>query len=261
MTGKEGPEMRVAIFSDVHGNSIALDAVLADIDQAGGVDAHWFIGDAADLGFDPVGSVQRIMQLPGLRAVRGNADRESTTHAHDIDEDFATLASTDLKAAQTALTIQGNCFWTRGAVTAAGLFDWLAGLPVEERIALPDRTQVLLVHAAPGTDEGLGVRREHSDEDVGSLLAGVKADLVIVGHTHRPLDRTVDGVRFWNPGSISNPVTSDTRAMWTLLEAEANGYRLERRFAAYNVARMFTQLAGVHQPAESYIRGFWREKE
>jgi len=61
--------MRVAIFTDVHGNSMALDAVLADVERLGGVDAYWFLGDAADLGFDPVRAVQRIRGLPGLRAV------------------------------------------------------------------------------------------------------------------------------------------------------------------------------------------------
>lgn len=252
--------MRVAIFADVHGNSIALEAVLADIERAGGVDAHWFIGDAADLGFDPAGSVRRIMAMPGLRIVRGNADREATTHPHALDEDFVTLASTDLVAAQTALTIQNNCFWTRGTLTEAGLIDWLAGLPVEERIELPNGAGVLLVHASPGTDEGGGIHDEQSDTEVRALLAGVHPDLVIVGHTHRPLDRSVNGVRVWNPGSVSNPVTGDTRAMWTLLDADANGYRLERRFAAYDVARVLSRLEAIHHPAEAHIRAFWTGK-
>jgi predicted phosphodiesterase len=37
--------MRIALFSDVHGNSIALDAVLQDIQAQGGVDAYWVLGD------------------------------------------------------------------------------------------------------------------------------------------------------------------------------------------------------------------------
>jgi len=74
--------MRVVIFSDTHGNSIALDAVLADVERLGGVDAHWFVGDAAALGFDPVGTIQRLRDLPNLTAVRGNTDRET---AHDPD--------------------------------------------------------------------------------------------------------------------------------------------------------------------------------
>jgi hypothetical protein len=37
--------MRIAFISDIHGNSIALDAVLADIEARGGVDAYWLLGD------------------------------------------------------------------------------------------------------------------------------------------------------------------------------------------------------------------------
>ena len=182
--------MRVAIVADVHGNLLALGAVLADIDRAGGVDEHWFLGDAADLRYDPVGAVRRIRALPGLRTVRGNADRESTTHPHELDAEFAELIATDVVAARTALAIRDNCFWTRGALTQSGQFAWLAELPVEERISLPDGTRVLLVHAAPGTDEGVGIRGDHGDEEVEALLDGVQATLVIVGHTHRPLGRS-----------------------------------------------------------------------
>ena len=41
--------MRVALLSDIHGNSIALDAVLADIEHAGGVDEYWALGDLVAL--------------------------------------------------------------------------------------------------------------------------------------------------------------------------------------------------------------------
>jgi len=67
--------MRVGIFSDVHGNAIALDAVLADIDAVVGVDAYWVVGDVTDMGSDPVRCVSRLRELPGLSIVRGNGDR------------------------------------------------------------------------------------------------------------------------------------------------------------------------------------------
>jgi len=35
--------MRAAILSDIHGNAIALDAVLSDIASAGGVDEYWIL--------------------------------------------------------------------------------------------------------------------------------------------------------------------------------------------------------------------------
>lgn len=41
--------MRIALFSDIHGNTVALDAVLADIAQRGGADACWVLGDLVAL--------------------------------------------------------------------------------------------------------------------------------------------------------------------------------------------------------------------
>ena len=67
--------MRLALFSDVHGNSIALDAVLADIAAQGGVDGYWILGDLAAIGYDPVGAIERLVALPNVRFTRGNTDR------------------------------------------------------------------------------------------------------------------------------------------------------------------------------------------
>lgn len=46
--------MRLAILSDTHGNPLALDAVLADIQIRGEADRYWVLGDFAALGYDPV---------------------------------------------------------------------------------------------------------------------------------------------------------------------------------------------------------------
>jgi predicted phosphodiesterase len=246
--------MRIAILSDTHGNTIALDAVLADVERAGGVDAYWFVGDAVALGFDPVGTIKQLRALPGLKAVRGNTDRDTVRDADDIDSGFLTRTSQLPEQAPRTLAILRNFAWTRGALMAAGHLEWLASLPIEERVTLPDGTRVLLVHAAPGTDDGSGIREEQSDEDLAGILAGADADLVIVGHTHLPLERTVNGVRAWNLGSVSLPFTDEKRAMWTLLEADDAGYRLERRFAAYEADAVLARLDAISPPGEGVLR-------
>ena len=71
------------------------------------------------------------------------------------------------------------------------------------------------------------------------------------------IDRTVEGCRVWNLGSISNPKTEDTRAMWTLLEADADGYTLQRHYVTYDISEMLAQLEVAHHPTEAAIRSFW----
>ena len=64
--------MRIAIFSDIHGNATALDAVLREV---GDVDEYWIAGDLCAIGPDPVGALERVLSLPNTRFVRGNTDR------------------------------------------------------------------------------------------------------------------------------------------------------------------------------------------
>ncbi|HKZ85810.1 MAG TPA: metallophosphoesterase family protein [Anaerolineae bacterium] len=71
--------MRLAILSDIHGNSIALDAVLADLRSQGSVDAIWVLGDLAAIGPDPVGVLDRLSTLENAVYVRGNTDKYVTT--------------------------------------------------------------------------------------------------------------------------------------------------------------------------------------
>jgi predicted phosphodiesterase len=67
--------MRLAILSDIHGNPLALDAVLTDIQSQGKVDTYWVLGDFAALGYDPVTPLEKVTALPHASFTRGNTDR------------------------------------------------------------------------------------------------------------------------------------------------------------------------------------------
>ena len=71
--------MRIALMSDIHGNAIALDAVIADLRHVGAPDAVVIVGDLVAIGHDPVGVLQRLADLPNMSAVRGNTERYTTS--------------------------------------------------------------------------------------------------------------------------------------------------------------------------------------
>src|SRR5258707_12846952 len=64
--------MRVALISDIHGNCVALEAVLADIERAG-VDQVVCLGDVGATGTQPHAVVERL-QATGCPDVMGKAD-------------------------------------------------------------------------------------------------------------------------------------------------------------------------------------------
>ena len=73
--------MRIALLSDIHGNEVALRAVLEDIEAQGGVDAYWVLGDLVALGPKPVEVLEQLSSLQNLQVIRGNTDRYVTTGA------------------------------------------------------------------------------------------------------------------------------------------------------------------------------------
>src|SRR5581483_5596038 len=176
--------MRLALLSDIHGNTIALDAVLADIASQGGVDGYWVLGELAALGHDPIGVLERLAHLPRIQFARGNTDRYLITG----ERPPPTVADVqaDPTLAPILLEVAGTFAWTQGAISATGWRDWLAALPLELRTTLPDGTHLLGVHAAPNHDDGEGIHPGLHPRELDRLLSQADADLICVGHTHWP---------------------------------------------------------------------------
>ena len=248
--------MRVALFSDIHGNSIALDAVFKDIDASGGGDHFYILGDLAAIGFDPIGTLQRLARLANATFVRGNTDRYLAT-GHSPGP---TRAACEANPALWPVRMEtaSSFAWSQGAVTAAGWREWLGRLPVEQRFMLPDGTRVLCVHASPGNDDGQGFHPGLSSATFEHMLNEIEADLVCVGHTHWPMDFMVGGMRLVNVGSVSNPFPPDLRASYVLITAGESGYRLEHRRVDYDRAAVISELQRLNHPGMDYIIRYMR---
>jgi predicted phosphodiesterase len=227
--------VRIAVLSDVHGNLEALEAALTDI---GDVEAHWVLGDLVAHGPRPVECVRRVAGLPGLVAVRGNTDRYVLTEPPD--------------------PVMTRSFdWTRALLREAGLLDWLASLPLEQRASAPDGSTVLMVHASPGRDDGPGLDPDSSDEELSSAAGFTvdAADLVLVGHTHRPDVRRLAGVVVVNPGPISLPRTSDAATRYAVLAWDtAAGWQVEHRVVPYDRDAVLEDLDAVGHPSAVWLR-------
>jgi diadenosine tetraphosphatase ApaH/serine/threonine PP2A family protein phosphatase len=180
----------LALLFDVHGNLAALEAVLADAEQAG---AERFLlgGDHVAFGPEPEAVLARLDDLDATW-IRGNADRWLGDAAD---------APSPMDAAARA---------TAGAIgaEAAGR---LAGLPASARL---DDDSVAW-HAS-FRDDMTGFAPEAQDDEVG--LIDPDARRMVVGHTHLQFLREAkDGTTICNPGSVGVPLDGDPRAAWGLL--------------------------------------------
>ena len=192
--------MRVAALFDVHGNLPALEAVLAEPDVAA-ADLVLSGGDVVAGPF-PAEAIALLRDLgERLVAVRGNGEREVLAAATEEARWCAERLTRDQRK-------------------------WLASLPATASVRVQALGDVLLCHGTPRSDEEM-VTLVTPEERLATILDGVEADIVLAGHTHSQLDRTVGGIRFVNAGSVGMPYELEPGARWTLLGPDVQLRRTE----------------------------------
>jgi diadenosine tetraphosphatase ApaH/serine/threonine PP2A family protein phosphatase len=207
--------VRIAVFSDIHSNLHALEAVLADIERES-PDELWCLGDVIGYGPRPNECIDLV--------------RERTTLSLCGNHDLAVLGSIDI--AEFSGDAARAAHWTRG-VLAEPERAWLSELSPTAQ-----REGAQLFHGSPRDPIWDYVL---SEDAAFTSLELTTAPVVMVGHSHIPLaiarDETGElegglapagteetlGERRWllNPGSVGQPRDGDARAAWLLLDTTA----------------------------------------
>lgn len=221
---------RIAIFSDLHGNSAATAAVLAAID-ADAPDAVYNLGDLVGYGAKPNETISLIRER-GIPTIMGNYDDGV---GFDRDDCGCAYKNPDEEARG-----QQSLFWTRDVTTPENKA-YLRTLLPEIRFEAEGK-RFRLVHGSP--------RRMNEylfeDRDPRSLerIAGqADADVLLFGHTHKPWVREIGGVLFINDGSVGKPKDGDPRAAWALLTVTPDlPVQVEIHRVVYDVAAMATAI-------------------
>jgi putative phosphoesterase len=223
--------MRIALLSDIHGNLLALDACLADLESQGGADAVIVAGDLCLDGPKPKKVLQRLEEI-GAGCIRGNTDRY-------LSEDGETFEP--VEAAQIA--------WTRRDIGERWL-SWLKDLPFALRIG-EDDNQLLVVHANPKTDDE-HIWPDADEQELERLVGEESATAIAFGHLHIPFVRMWRGKMLVNVSSAGLPKDGDPRACYAIFTERGGGWQVKHRRVAFDVKKVATQLAdcGIPESAE-----------
>lgn len=209
--------MRIAVLSDIHGNLMALEAVLADLALQGSVDATVCLGDLAFKGPHPGECIARIRDL-GIPCVYGNTDLYLLAAAGRV-------TASPVPEQEVVGAIAPYLAWHLERMAIADL-DYLSALPFEHRITAEDG-RLLFVHATP-QDCFAAIQRTDAAETLNARLQHMDADWLVFGHTHCQLAFRHGGVQLVNPGAIGNSLDRDWRAAYALLDTGIGEVRLRR---------------------------------
>ncbi len=182
--------MRIAIISDIHGNCVALDAVLADIREQS-VDQLVCLGDAIQGGAQPAETVARLRAL-ACPIVMGNADAWLLT-----GENTGTEPITERQTAVRA--------WSLAQLTAEDC-DFIRSFQPTISLEVSAEWRLLCFHGSPRSFDDI-ILPETPDEEAMRLLRPQPGQALAGGHTHRQQIRSLGTALFLNPGSVGVPVS------------------------------------------------------
>ncbi|MCA9406186.1 MAG: YfcE family phosphodiesterase [Candidatus Omnitrophica bacterium] len=219
--------MRVAVLSDAHANLPALEAVLKDVEEQG-IEEIWYLGDFVGYGPYPQKVVDRLKSTANVSIV-GNYDLNVLK--------FPGKKTRWKKTKDPSKYFSFN--WTDRQWLSRSK-KYMKELSSTMRVE-KEGQRFLLVHGSPDKiDEPL--KKDTPRKRFAELAKTADADVVLCGHTHEFFDKSINRVRFINPGSVGRPFDSDPRASYAILEAKNGQLTVYNKRLDYNVNKVLRKM-------------------
>ena len=241
--------MNLALISDLHGNLVALNAVLAHI-ATQPLDQILCLGDVVVQGPQPRETLARLQESTALM-VLGNTD-EWTLHPQPYsyrNADTRHVNAVELWDAQQ-LT----------AVDRATIASW----PTSRTLNLGDG---ITLHASHGSPRSLGdcILPTTPDTDLTAMLEDMAHSIIVSGHTHVPMLRPFRDTLLINPGSVGYPiqVTAAGRmrhphwAEYAILNVQNDTFSVTHHRVPYAVAPLIVATRASGMPDVDWWLQFW----
>jgi predicted phosphodiesterase len=241
--------MRIGLISDIHGNLVALDAVLAELDLAA-VDQIICLGDLAVLGPEPAGVINRIGER-GIATVRGNVDDWLAPSEGTAAEPPESAQSIDLTA------------WTRGQLEPSQI-DVLRRLPMTIGLPIDGDRSLLCFHALPDSVDDI----THADKpaQVGEWASHT---MMACGHTHIQSMWRVGDQIWLNPGSVGLPgvgpgtpdLPRNRDVTWTefaIVEINRHETSVDLRRLELDIGAVWAAARATDMPHQDWWLNLWR---
>lgn len=218
---------RIAILSDIHGNTTALKSVIMDA-RAQGATEYWILGDILLPGPGREDLFELLELIPITAAVRGNWD-DCILEA--LDGKYGLEDPQEIQLLRLTQYVMGGIDPKR--------IDWLRSLPLVEKREV-NGIRFSLTHNLPEKNYGGDLRSANETENFDQLL-DEQTDIAIYGHIHKQLLRYgSQDQQILNPGTIGMPyfeweALKNHRAQYALIDIEEDGLtNLQFRKVAYD---------------------------
>jgi putative phosphoesterase len=222
--------MKIAFISDIHGNAIALDAVLKDIEQQG-IDKIYVLGDICYRGPEPKRSLDLVRSLH-TEVIKGNADEWVVRGVREGEVPEKALEMMNLERQ-----------WIAEQLDPPDI-EYLASLPAQINTSI-EGIEVSAFHATPTSLFDIVLPNADDQLIVTSLMNAKEAHVYVYAHIHRPYIRYLNGKVIMNIGSVGLPFDGITKSSYGLVEIKDGHLQTSIRRVSYeleNVVELYHEV-------------------
>ena len=242
--------MRIALISDIHGNLIALEAVLTSLASAA-IDQIVCLGDVALFGPQPCATLAKVQTL-GCPVVMGNTDAWALDpQPHPMrDAESTFFNAVELWGAEQ-LTVADQAYIRTFQPTIS--------------LALDRETTLLCYHGSPKSYHDHIVATTPNVQ-LEALLGGQPAQLLAGGHTHAQYVRRYQDKLLLNPGSVGLPYETladgnyrnPPWAEYAIVECRDGNFEVSLRRAHYAIEPLLEAVKTSGMPHGAWWSKNWR---
>ena len=234
---------KIALLSDIHGNTTALEAVLEDTKRAG-VEEYWLLGDVLMPGTGRRHLLNLLEELPITvqilgnwedslwRAMKGMLDPSRASHRY----------------------LMRHCQYILEEIRPEEI-EAMQSLPMQVHRKVSG-LKVGITHHLPDKNWGRELIHIGDQKDFDRLVTNPPCDIAVYGHIHQQFFRYGSGGELiLNPGSIGQPfflqanLRKDLRAMYAILEFDESGLKdVDFRRVTYDIEKELQLAKDVKLP-------------
>jgi putative phosphoesterase len=222
--------LKIGILSDIHGNYMALEAVVKDAKRHG-CESYIILGDIVVKGLMPNETMELLSKLNILSWIKGNTDDW-------LFDDISLLDKINSKYLD-------YCIWN----IKDEYLNVLKNKEDEIELTLEGK-RILCVHGSPMSNiEILNSNLKHERLE---LLVSIKpSDIIFCGHSHIKGEFKFGNTKIINPGSVGLPFDGDNKASYCIYDTSDVVYF---RKVSYDVQKYISMVEESSLPCKkSYI--------
>ncbi|MGI2293460.1 metallophosphoesterase family protein [Paenibacillus sp. GXUN7292] len=225
--------MKAAFISDIHGNAVALEEVLRDIEQRA-VDKIFVLGDICYRGPEPKRALELIQSLQ-TEVIKGNADEWVVRGVQqgEVPDHLLDLMNKERE-------------WTVSKLDHTDM-DYLEQLPTAIHYKHDD-VSLTAFHAVP--DNLFKVILPNADDEVldTEIVKKANADIYVYAHIHKPYIRYANEKIIMNIGSVGLPFDGMRMASYGIVTIEQNRISTSIERVAYDTEKVISLYHSVNYP-------------